>query len=100
MDKRGEGPTLGGLPHRVCGMCGAVGVLHGRLHSALYFLRPVDYYRGDPEKLLEERRRKLAEARQRRQQHNLAIRQERLASEAVDREVKYNPISTPVCATC
>ena len=30
---------------------------HRRLHSALLFLRPVDYYRGDPEALLAEPRR-------------------------------------------
>ena len=33
---------------------------HQRLHSALGFLRPVDYYRGDPKALHEQRRRKLA----------------------------------------
>jgi len=31
-----------------------------RVHSALGFLRPVDYYRGDPAVLHEQRRRKLA----------------------------------------
>lgn len=30
-----------------------------RLHSALKYVRPVDYYRGDPEALLAERCRKL-----------------------------------------
>ena len=34
-----------------------------RLHSALGFLRPVDYYRGEPEELYAQRRQKLAEAR-------------------------------------
>ena len=33
---------------------------HQRLHSALGFLHPVDYYRGDPKALHEQRRRKLA----------------------------------------
>jgi hypothetical protein len=37
-----------------------------RLHSALGFLRPIDYYRGDPAALHEERRRKMARARRRR----------------------------------
>jgi putative transposase len=32
---------------------------HHRLHSSLSYLRPVDYYRGDPEALLAQRRRKL-----------------------------------------
>lgn len=53
-----------------------------RLHSALYFLRPVDYYRGKPAPMLEERRRKLAEARHRRKERNLEIKQQTLAFEA------------------
>ena len=32
---------------------------HRRPHSALRYLRPVDYYRGDPEARLTERREKL-----------------------------------------
>ena len=46
-----------------------------RLHSAIEFMRPVDYYRGNPEELRKERQRKLAEARHRRRQANLALRQ-------------------------
>jgi transposase InsO family protein len=46
-----------------------------RLHSALGFLRPADYYRGQPQALREERRRKLAQARHRRKEMNLRIRQ-------------------------
>jgi len=53
-----------------------------RLHSALHFLRPVDYYRGKPAPLLEERRRKLAEARHRRKERNLEIAQQTMAFEA------------------
>ncbi len=49
-----------------------------RLHSALGFLRPVDYYCGQPEVLHEERRRKLAQARHRRKEANLEIRQRTL----------------------
>ena len=48
---------------------------HERLHSALGFLRPVDYYRGDPETLQAERRRKLEQARALRKQENLNLRQ-------------------------
>ena len=48
---------------------------HVRLHSALLFLRPVDYYRGDPEALLAERRRKLRTARELRKQENIRLRQ-------------------------
>jgi putative transposase len=46
-----------------------------RLHSALGFLRPADYYRGDPESLYVERRQKLAAARHRRKERNLRLRQ-------------------------
>lgn len=48
---------------------------HCRLHSSLCYLRPVDYYRGDPETLLAERRRKLQAARELRKQENLKLRQ-------------------------
>jgi len=41
-----------------------------RLHSALRYLRPVDYYRGNPEALLAERKRKLREAAARRREVN------------------------------
>jgi len=50
-----------------------------RLHSALGYLRPVDYYRGDPAALHEQRRTKLADARRRRRETNLALRQKTLA---------------------
>ncbi len=46
-----------------------------RLHSALGFLRPVDYYRGDPGTLYAVRRQKLTEARHRRKERNLQLRQ-------------------------
>jgi hypothetical protein len=46
-----------------------------RLNSALGFLRPVDYYRGDPEAKYAVRRQKLAEARHRRREKNLQLRQ-------------------------
>lgn len=52
-----------------------------RLHSALGFLRPADYYRGDPPQLHECRRRKLAQARHRRKQINLQSRQRTLPLE-------------------
>lgn len=48
---------------------------HKRLHSALGFLRPADYYRGEPEQLHRARRLKLSQARHRRKQINLGIRQ-------------------------
>jgi hypothetical protein len=50
-----------------------------RLHSALGYLRPMDYYRGDPTALHEERRTKLAKARHCRRETNLALRQKTLA---------------------
>jgi len=46
-----------------------------RLHSALGYLRPVDYYRGDPKAKHEERRLKLAQARHRRRERNLELEQ-------------------------
>lgn len=48
---------------------------HERLHSALGYLRPIDYYRGDPDRLHAERRAKLTEARHRRREENLKLRQ-------------------------
>jgi transposase InsO family protein len=53
-----------------------------RLHSALGYLRPVDYYRGEPKALHEARRRKLSQARHRRKQINLELRQRTLPLEA------------------
>ena len=52
-----------------------------RLHSAIGYLRPIDYYRGDPAKLHEQRRRKMAEARHRRRETNLKLRQPTLPLE-------------------
>jgi putative transposase len=46
-----------------------------RLHSALGYLRPVDYYRGDPKQKHEARRVKLAQARHRRRERNLKLDQ-------------------------
>jgi transposase InsO family protein len=53
-----------------------------RLHSALGYLRPMDYYRGDPATLHEARRRKLAAARHRRREKNLKLRQPTLPLES------------------
>ena len=52
-----------------------------RLHSALGFLRPVDYYRGDPAALHAARRLKLAQARHQRKERNLQLRQSTLPLE-------------------
>jgi hypothetical protein len=46
-----------------------------RLHSALGYLRPADYYRGNPEARYAERRTKLAQARHRRRERNLELKQ-------------------------
>ncbi len=54
---------------------------HERLHSSLGFLRPADYYRGQPTRLHEARRQKLTQARHRRRQINLGIRQRTLPIE-------------------
>lgn len=49
-----------------------------RLHSALDYLRPVDYYRGNPKQFAEARRQKLREARHRRKEINLRLKQRTL----------------------
>jgi hypothetical protein len=46
-----------------------------RLHSALGFLRPVDYYRSNPAEQYAARRRKLVAAWHRRREKNLELRQ-------------------------
>lgn len=46
-----------------------------RLHGALGYLPPLEYYRGDPEARFEQRRRKLFQARHRRRERNLNLRQ-------------------------
>lgn len=48
---------------------------HVRLHSSLGFLRPIDFYRGNPAVLLADRRVKLEQARALRKQENLKLRQ-------------------------
>jgi putative transposase len=53
-----------------------------RLHSSLGFLRPIDYYRGNPADLHETRRKKLVAARHHRREKNLELRQLTLALEA------------------
>lgn len=55
-----------------------------RLHSALGYLRPIDYYRGDPATMHEQRRRKMAEARHRRREKNLKLRQPTLPLESLE----------------
>ena len=46
-----------------------------RLHSALGYLRPADYYRGDPKMKHDARRVKMAQARHRRRERNLKLDQ-------------------------
>lgn len=62
-----------------------------RLHSALGYLRPIDYYRGDPTMLHEARRRKMAEARHRRREKNLKLRQPTLPLESPEVVANDNP---------
>ena len=52
---------------------------HERLHSGIDFLPPWEMYRGDPEKRLSERRRKVEEARLRRREENLKLSQKALS---------------------
>jgi putative transposase len=49
-----------------------------RLHSALGYLAPVDYYRGEPAERYAGRRMKLSQARQRRKEKNLELQQRTL----------------------
>ena len=49
-----------------------------RLHSALGFLTPADYYRGNPNERYTARRTKLAQARQQRKEKNLELQQRTL----------------------
>ncbi|HMP84490.1 MAG TPA: integrase core domain-containing protein [Verrucomicrobiota bacterium] len=60
-----------------------------RLHSALGYLRPVDYYRGDPQAKKEARRLKMAQARHRRRERNLNLEQPTLPYTAED------PVANP-----
>ena len=46
-----------------------------RLHSALGYLPPAVYYRGNPKERHDERRQKMAQARHRRKEQNLELRQ-------------------------
>lgn len=62
-----------------------------RLHSAIGYLRPIDYYRGDPARLHEQRRRKLAEARHRRREKNLRLRQPTLPLKCMEGVANGNP---------
>ncbi|MEO7972636.1 MAG: IS3 family transposase [Thermoanaerobaculia bacterium] len=62
-----------------------------RLHSAIGYLRPIDYYRGEPARLHEQRRRKMAEARHRRREKNLSLRQPTLPLECMEGVAYGNP---------
>jgi transposase InsO family protein len=53
-----------------------------RLHSALRYLPPATYYRGDPAARYAERRQKLVTARHRRKERNLSLEQQTLPLEA------------------
>jgi len=55
-----------------------------RSHSALGYLRPIDYYRCDPAAMHQARRRKLAEARHRRREKNLKLRHPTLPLESLE----------------
>jgi putative transposase len=52
-----------------------------RLHSALGYLPPAEFYRGDPATRYEERRVKLYQARHHRREQNLRLRQPTLPLE-------------------
>ena len=62
---------------------------HRRPHSALRYLRPVDYYRGDPKARLADRRQKL--------QHALAARQEYWTHKGVSYAGRSQGCRAPLC---
>jgi hypothetical protein len=57
-----------------------------RLHSALEYLRPVDYYLGNPQALLARRKTKLREAAARRKEVNRSRKEVRLVNGAPEVE--------------
>jgi putative transposase len=59
-----------------------------RLHSALGYLRPADYYRGNPKAQHEARRLKMAQARHRRRERNLKLPQGTLPYAAAESVAK------------
>jgi hypothetical protein len=54
---------------------------HERLHSALGYLLPWEFYRGDPSRRFEEQRVKLSQARHRHREKNLELHQPTLPLE-------------------
>ena len=60
-----------------------------RLHSALGYLPPAEYYCGNPKERHEERRQKMAEARYRRKEKNLELRQRTIPYSAEE------PVASP-----
>jgi transposase InsO family protein len=62
-----------------------------RLHAGIRYLRPVDYYMGNPEQLIEVRKNKLAEARINRK----LINQERLKEANRSKQISRK---SPICA--
>jgi putative transposase len=68
-----------------------------RLHSAINYLRPIDVYRGEPEKILEQRRRKLADARAQRKEENQRRRQHRLPTNTTPTEENRTLIQQSSC---
>jgi len=64
-----------------------------RRHSALYYLRPIEYYRGDPAALLAKRKQRLQAARQERRRLNLRLMTRAQASQTrVEKQAK-DPLS-------
>ena len=59
-----------------------------RLHSALGYQTPATWYRGNPDQISAARRLKLSQARHRRKQFNLGIRQKTLPLELVQSATK------------
>lgn len=67
IESRQDAERIGGVV--ICHYC------EERMHGALDFKTPSTWYRGNPDQLRQERRKKMAIGRHRRKQVNLAIRQ-------------------------
>lgn len=68
-----------------------------RLHAGIRYLRPNDYYTGNPEKLITERTEKLSKARETRRIKNIERFNKTCYSKGEDTTINSQPIC-PICA--
>jgi hypothetical protein len=70
-----------------------------RLHSAINYLRPSDYYRGNPEQLQKERAFKLYKAKLNRREQNINNKQKTLPLSEPDTIIINNYFQRTLCLT-